>query len=124
MPFIAQEQAPSFELHGASFTGLASPSRGSSENAVWIVSLPPGQQGVTHRLTREEIFVALEGRARAQVGPDSLDVTEGSCLVVPAGLDFSLTNDGVEAFRAVAVLPVGGQASVGGGPAFTPPWAA
>ena len=65
MPFIGHATAPRFQMHGATFTGLASPSRGSTENAVWIATIPAGSVGVVHRLSREETFVALEGTATA-----------------------------------------------------------
>jgi mannose-6-phosphate isomerase-like protein (cupin superfamily) len=79
---------------------------------------------VCHRLSREETFIGLEGRALARVGDETFEVTPGSALVVPAGAEFTLGNPGEGPFKAVAVLPVGAQARVGSGEAFTPPWAA
>ena len=124
MPFIPPAQAPTFHMHGATFTGLASPSRGSCETAVWVVELCAGAAGASHRLTREEVFVALAGSAVAKVGDEVFHVTTGGALVVPPGVDFALSNPHGEPFRAVAVLPVGGQAVVPQGQPFTPPWAA
>ncbi|NKI70240.1 cupin domain-containing protein [Collimonas pratensis] len=124
MPFIATADAPTFNLHGASFTGLASPDRGATETAVWIVTLYPDTPAVPHQLTREEIFVGLEGRAMATIGDQSYEVTPGSALVVPAHTVLTLRNPDVTPFRAVAILPVGGQALIAGQTAFTPPWAA
>lgn len=123
MPFIANTDAPSFSMHGASFIGLASPSRGATENSVWIVTLHVDAAAVTHRLSREETFVGIGGRALAQVGNETFEITEGSALVVPANTDFKLTNPDVTPFRAVAVLPVGGKATIADGQPFTPPWA-
>ena len=123
MPFIAADTAPTFELHGAVFTGLASPSRGACENAVWIVTLADAGQAVPHTLSREETFVCLEGRAIARVGEDTHELTAGCALVVPSGVEFSIRNPDARPFRAVAVLPVGGQACVAGQAPFTPPWA-
>jgi mannose-6-phosphate isomerase-like protein (cupin superfamily) len=124
MPFIASADAPQFDLPGASFTGLASPSRGATENAAWIVTLPAGAPGLPHRLTREETFIGLEGQAQARVGDQVHALTPGSALVVPANVEFEISNPGNAPFRAVAVLPVGGQAVLADGVAFTPPWAA
>lgn len=123
MPFISAATAPTFERHGATFTGLASPSRGSRENAAWLLTLADSGPGVPHTLSREEIFVCIEGRAEAQVGLETHELTAGSALVVPPNVEFSIRNRHPAPFRAVAVLPVGGQASVGSAPAFTPPWA-
>lgn len=123
MPFIAQADAPVFQMHNARFLGLASPGRGAQETAAWIVTLDPMSTGALHQLTREELFVALEGRAIALVADQAYELTPESALIVPAHTPFSLSNPGSLPFRAVAILPVGGQACVGGGPAFTPPWA-
>ena len=90
MPFISAIDAPIFELHGARFTALAAPSRGATENGVWIVTLQRGTPPVHHRLTREETFVCIEGEARAIVDGTSIRLTLGSALVVPPHTDFAL----------------------------------
>ena len=124
MPFIAQHDAPAFSLHGASFTGLASPTRGATETAVWLLALAPGTPGTPHQLTREEVFIGLEGQASATVGNETYQITPGSALIVPAHTTFTINNNSDALFRAVAVLPVGGQAMLAGQAPFTPPWAA
>ena len=123
MPFIAHADAPVFEMHNARFLGLASPERGAQETAAWIVTLAPTSTGAPHQLTREEVFIALEGRAIAVIGDATHELTPESALIVPANTLFSLSNPGSVPFRAVAILPVGGQALISGGRAFTPPWA-
>lgn len=122
VPLITAADAPSFTLPGIEFTGLAAPSRGAVESAVWIVHVLPGTPGVPHQLTREEVLVALAGRARATVGDVDYELEAGSALIVPAGTDFALANPFDAPFRAVAVLPVGG-AAIMDGEAFVPPWA-
>lgn len=123
MPFIAHQDAPVFDMHNARFLGLASPARGARETAAWIVTLAPASTGATHQLTREEVFVALEGKASATVGDATYELTPHSALIVPADTPFSISNPHSAPFRAVAILPVGAQASVAGGAPFTPPWA-
>jgi quercetin dioxygenase-like cupin family protein len=124
MPIVHHQDAPVFELPGATFTGLTSPTRGSRENSVWRVVVHPGTPGTPHRVTREETFVALQGRAWLEVDGVTHELPSGSAFAIPAGSILSLTNPGPEPFHAVAVLPVGGQVTVGDAPAFTPPWAA
>lgn len=124
MPFIPSETAPTFELPHATFTGLAAPSRGATETSAWIVTLHPGAPALPHRVTREEIFICIEGRGLATLGDESHEISPGSALVVPAGTLFALGNPGTQAFRAVAMLPAGGQAYMEGQEPFTPPWAA
>jgi quercetin dioxygenase-like cupin family protein len=124
MPVISASDAPRFTLSGVTFTGLAAPSRGARETAVWRIALDPGAPGAPHRVTREEIFIAVAGRAVATVGGERHEVAAGSALVIPADTLFALANPGGEPFEAVVVLPVGGQAAYEGQPPFTPPWAA
>src|SRR5262245_56248155 len=103
MPFIPTTEARVFEIPGALFAGLAAPSTGARENAVWRVTLAPGAPAVPHRLTREETFVAISGAARAILAGEAFDVLPGSALVVPAGVEFGLSNPHAEPFEAVVV---------------------
>jgi len=123
MPMISGATAPQFTLPGVTFFGLAAPSRGAQENAVWRLVMQPGVKPVIHRLTREEIFVAIGGEAVAMVDEEQHKIVAGDSLVVPAGAAFSLSNPGTSVFEAVVVLPVGGQAVMGDEAPFTPPWA-
>jgi len=124
MSLVSQHDAPVFELPGITFTGLTSPSRGSRENAVWRIVILPGTPGMPHQITREETLVALQGCALIEVAGVTYELPAGSAFAVPANSTMSLANPGTEAFHAIAVLPVGGQAIIGAEPAFTPPWAA
>lgn len=124
MPHIVAADAPTFEIPGATFTGLASPSRGSQDNAVWRLRLHPGTPGMPHQVSREEIFVALSGQATARLDGKSIDLNPGDALVVPAFTDFSLANSSDKAFEAVVVLPAGARGIVEGAAPFVPPWAA
>ena len=127
MPLIRAEHAPTFVLPGLEVVGLAAPSRGSRENSVWRIRLAPGvagvpTTGVVHSLNREEIFVAVSGRAIATLDDERIEVAAGDTLVVPAHQQFSLGNPGPDVFEAVAIASVGVQAQIVGGDAFTPPW--
>ena len=123
MSVIPAPSAPTHQLPGARFTTLASPSRGSAETSVWSVELEPGSDTQPHRLTREEIFVALAGRAVATLDGAEHAVEAGDALVVSPGVDFAITVAGDVPFRALVCLPVGGEAVMPGGVPFTPPWA-
>jgi mannose-6-phosphate isomerase-like protein (cupin superfamily) len=123
VPVIPGATAPTFSLPGLVVTGLAAPSRGATETSVWHLVLEPGAPGVEHSMDREEVFVAVAGRALATVGGDEAPLAAGDALVVPAGRRFSLANPSAEPFRAVVALPVGGRASMPGQAPFVPPWA-
>jgi quercetin dioxygenase-like cupin family protein len=122
MPVISHTDAVKFTLPGIEFTGLAAPSRGATESSVWMVRIEPGTPGTPHRLTREEVIVAIEGRARATVNGQTHDLEAGGAVVIPPQSDFSLENPYDAPFRGIAVLPVGGAAVVAG-ETFIPPWA-
>ena len=122
MPHIAAAEAPTFNLPGTRFTGLAAPSRGARENAVWRVSLEPGTPPRVHQLTREEILVATSGAAIASLNGEEIHLCIGDALIIPAFAEFSLANPGDVSFEAVAVLPVGARAIMEDGALFAPPW--
>jgi mannose-6-phosphate isomerase-like protein (cupin superfamily) len=123
MTVIAAPSAPTHDIGTARFTPLATPSRGSTETSVWQVEVLPGAPGTSHRLTREEVFVVLTGRAAVRIDGQPGSAGVGDAIVVPAGVPFELAADGDEPLRALCVLPVGGQAQFDGGEPFTPPWA-
>ncbi|MBI3791093.1 MAG: cupin domain-containing protein [Gemmatimonadetes bacterium] len=124
MPTIPAASAPRFALPGAQFTGLAAPSRGATETAAWIVEVAPHAPGAPHQVTREEVFVAIEGAAEFTIAGERHAVSAGGAVVVPALTDFSLANPHAQPFRAVVAFPVGGEALLPSGERFTPPWAA
>jgi mannose-6-phosphate isomerase-like protein (cupin superfamily) len=123
VPHIAKDNAPTFTIPGLTVTGFAAPSRGASETSVWRIAVAPETAGVPHSVDREEIFIALAGRAVATVAGCEQPVEAGEALIVPAGETFDLANPYHEPFEAVAVMPVGGRATIPGGEPFTPPWA-
>ena len=122
MPVIAGTDAPRFDIAGTHVIGLASPSRGARETCAWRLTLAPGAASPDHTLDREEVFVVLGGAARATIDGSTQDVGTGDALIVPAGAEFKIETLGVEPFEAVACLPVGGRARVGG-ESNVPPWA-
>jgi quercetin dioxygenase-like cupin family protein len=123
MPYIPSAEAPVFNtIPGTTFTGLAAPSRGSKENAVWRVTVEPGTPARVHQLTREEILIVTAGSATASLSGSIINVSTGDALIVPPFTDFSLANPYQAAFEAIAVLPVGGRAMIEGGEPFAPPW--
>jgi mannose-6-phosphate isomerase-like protein (cupin superfamily) len=123
VPLIAAPAHPTHDLGGARFTSLATPSRGSSDTAVWQVEIEPGTPATPHSLTREEVFVVLAGVAAVRIGDDDGLARDGDAIVVPAGVTFELANGGSQPLRLLCCMPVGGEARLADGEAFTPPWA-
>jgi mannose-6-phosphate isomerase-like protein (cupin superfamily) len=123
MPKIDNLTTKSFDaIPGVHFTPIASPSRGTSETAVWRTRVLPHMPGTVHHMTREEIFVAVAGTGVVTIGEETHALAPGDAFAVPAFTDFKLECSGDMPFEAIVVLPVGGRAVVGTNPAFAPPW--
>jgi quercetin dioxygenase-like cupin family protein len=123
MPVITSAEAPTFEAPGATVTGLASPSRGARDTAVWRISFEANHASPAHSLSNEEVFVVLEGRLIARYADDGSAETAdaGGALVVRAGREFTIAADGGPA-SAVCAFPVGAVVALGED-VITPPWA-
>src|SRR3954452_10367134 len=83
MAVITAPSGATHDIGTARFTSLATPSRGSRETSVWRVEIaphapatpcvgrgetPPHPPATPHSLTREEIFVVLDGQAAVDIG--------------------------------------------------------
>jgi len=123
MSIIHAAERPAFDLGGTLFRPKASPSCGATETSVWQVEIAPGTPATPHSLTREEVFVVLDGLARVSIAGEDGQAGPGDAFVVPAGAELLLVNDGPDVLRLVCCLPVGGQARLADGTTFTPPWA-
>jgi mannose-6-phosphate isomerase-like protein (cupin superfamily) len=123
MPVIPAPPTATHDIGTARFTSLATPSRGSTETAVWTVEIPAGAPATPHALTREEIFVVLDGTATVTIDSRSSTAGAGDAIVVPAATRFALANEQDAPLRLLCCMPVGGQGVVDEGAPFTPPWA-
>ena len=120
---VPMPSEPTHHLPGTAFTSLATPTLGSAETSVWRVAISPGTQATPHTLTRGEVFLILRGTVSVRIGETTETAMQGDVVVVPAETDFELSNAGSDTVEAVCCLPTGGQARIGGGDSFTPPWA-
>jgi quercetin dioxygenase-like cupin family protein len=123
VPHVSKDTAPTFTIPGLTMTGLAAPSRGATETCVWTLEIAPGTPGTPHSVEREEVFIALAGRAAVELSGRELEFEAGEALIVPAGEIFAIANPHSEPFRAVAATPVGCRAVLPDGERFVPPWA-
>ena len=124
MTVVRAADAPTFEVHGATITGAASPSRGSSQICLWRINLAPGSDVPAHILDHEEIFHALSGTLLATVDGEQHRVRGGDTLIVRPGATLQISIPHESRFQAVVVLPAGSRARFeAGGEPFTPPWA-
>lgn len=121
---ISSQDAQTFQQDGVTAVGYASPSRGASELSLWRPSLVAGEASPAHSLSRQEVFLALEGSAVAGIDGAAHAFAAGDCLVVPIDTPFTLVA-GDAGLEAVCAMVAGGQATIlPAGPTITPPWAA
>lgn len=123
MPVLTAPTAPTHQLEGTAFTSLATPSRGSADLAVWRVEIAPGTPATPHSLTREEVFVVLDGQAAVRLDGVPATAAPGDAIVVPAGTPFEITNGADSVLRMLCCIGVGCQARLADGSVITPPWA-
>lgn len=123
MPILREETRTTHLLHGARFTSLASPRRGTRETSMWRVEIAPGTPATPHEVTREELLLLLAGRASVTLAGEVHEAGPGDVIVVPPGVRFELSVLGDDPLEAFVCFPVGGQARLADGTAFTPPWA-
>ncbi|MFP3989005.1 VOC family protein [Streptomyces sp. E11-3] len=82
MPVITPTAENVTESPNARMTGLAAPSRGSTELSTWTVAMEPGQTGPEHDVSREQVWTVTTG---------ALDVTcDGRTEKISAGQTFVL----------------------------------
>jgi mannose-6-phosphate isomerase-like protein (cupin superfamily) len=98
-------------------------SRTAGTTSVAQRAILPGTPATPHSLTREEVFVVLEGAASVRIAGTETHARAGDAIVVPADAEFELANAGAGPLRLLCCLPVGGQARLPDGSTFTPPWA-
>lgn len=68
-----------------------------------IVDAGPGEGPALHRHPYAEVLVVLEGRARATLGEDEVDVGVGDIVVVPANVAHRFVNTGTGRLRQIDI---------------------
>jgi mannose-6-phosphate isomerase-like protein (cupin superfamily) len=122
MPVVRAADAVAHHLHGSTFTSYAAPATGSTELCAWRLDVAAGTAGVAHRVTREEVFLLLDGAITATLNGTSALMTAGDVLVVPAGAELRVDNDSAVPASAWVTTSVGLQAELPDGSRISPPW--
>ena len=94
MPVLRAEQTRTIEAHGLRARPLVVPSRGSTELAIWQLTVPPNSPGQPHSVDREEVFLVESGQLSGFLGDEPIQLGPGDALVVPPGVLFSVGNSG------------------------------
>ena len=70
----------------ASMTGLAAPSRGSTELSTWTVAMDAGASGPEHSISREQVWTVTAGVLEVTCDGRTEKVVAGQTLVLPPDL--------------------------------------
>jgi quercetin dioxygenase-like cupin family protein len=124
MGVVRDADIPEFELMGNHMRGLATPSRGAAEVAVWRGVTEPGATTPPHKHDHEEVLVVLSGSGSASMDGEQMDVSPGDVLIVPPNKLHQLFGpaDG-EPLDAIAVMPIGTRTFLPDGEELQAPWA-
>ena len=71
----------------------------------FLVDSAPGSGAELHTHPYEEVFVVQEGKATFTIGDDTIEVSGGQIVVVPAGVPHKFVNSGTGPLRQVDIHP-------------------
>ncbi len=103
MQLVRANDAPRFELPGATIIGLAAASRGAVELTTYRVVLTPGSALPAHCHDHEEVFTVLTGRVTTVLDGVDHPTGPGDTVIVPAGTEHYVysTDDAADLIAAV-----------------------
>jgi quercetin dioxygenase-like cupin family protein len=112
MPVIRHADSRRTETPNAVMTTLASPGQGGAGYAIWRVDMRPGQAGPPHAVDTEQVWTVLNGGAAVTLGPETVTLTPGDTVIIPAGQPRRVSADPAAGFAAIVVAPPGTRAWV------------
>lgn len=123
MPVIRATEGTAHALHGATFTAYANSSTGSAELCAWSLRLPPGQPGLEHRISKEELFLVTSGSPHIRVNGEPAELSAGDVVIAPAGCLLQVENPGSQHSEIWVTTSRGLNAAMPDGSRISPPWA-
>jgi quercetin dioxygenase-like cupin family protein len=106
MAVLRANDAPRFELPGATIIGLAAVSRGAVELTTYRVTLDPGSAIPPHRHDHEEVFTVVVGSVTAVLNGEEHVTGPGDTVIVPAGTEHYVYS-GDHLADLIAAVPAG-----------------
>lgn len=107
----------------AEMTGLAAPSRGSTELSTWKVRMRPGATGPEHVIDREQVWTVTAGALEIASEGRTERVDAGQTAILPAGAVRTVSTAD-QAAEALVAMAADGSASLPGDDTARPvPWA-
>jgi quercetin dioxygenase-like cupin family protein len=89
--------------------------------AVWRTEMPAGGSGPAHTVDVDQVVVVVEGHLVAQVDGRRHEVPAGDCVVLPAGVERTLTAGEAGLVTLTASAP-GATARAGAADPVPVPW--
>jgi mannose-6-phosphate isomerase-like protein (cupin superfamily) len=123
MPVIRAAEGTEHNLHGVTFTAYANSGTGSAELCAWNLSVPAGQPGAEHRISKEELFLVKSGTPRISVDGAAVELAVGDVAVAPAGCLLQVDNPGSQDSEIWVTTSAGLSATLPDGSQLSPPWA-
>ncbi|QKT09229.1 cupin domain-containing protein [Gordonia sp. X0973] len=123
MYHLTSTSAPTYDLHGVTFSSYAASRSGASSLAAWRADFPPHTPGAAHSMTAEEVVAVLDGQLDVEVDDDRFTAAAGDAVLVPAGTRFRISNNSPASARAWVTTTLGMNAVMGDDQRIAPPWA-
>jgi quercetin dioxygenase-like cupin family protein len=121
VPVFKAGDHPQFDFGGNTITGLASPGRGTTENAMFRAELPPNGRLPRHKHDHEDLFAVIAGAGRVSIGEEETELELGDVVLVPTGLWHQVVAG--EGGIGLIVAMVGGTRTIlEDGTERVPPW--
>jgi quercetin dioxygenase-like cupin family protein len=122
MPVYSIDDFAAHNMHQAEFRSYVAPARGSAKICGWRVVIEPGTVGLEHRVSHEEVFLALTGEPVLTLDGARAELAAGSVALAHAGSLVKLDNPSGEVAELWVTTTTGLTATTGDGAEIVPPW--
>jgi quercetin dioxygenase-like cupin family protein len=105
MTVIRGTDARRTETPNGVMTTLASPTQGGSGQSVWRVDMAAGACGPVHAFDTDQVWTVIAGAARITLADDTLSLTRGDTVILPADARRQVFADPTDGCTAIACAP-------------------
>lgn len=105
----AHASLESYENHGNTLRGIATPALGAKNYEVWRTSVAVGSRTPLHRHESEEVFIFLQGKGKARIGDQEFTFEAPATVVAPANVPHQFFNIGDVPTDAIVVVGIGSK---------------